>query len=244
MNQSAEIGQLATALAKAQAAMTHAAKSAENPHFRSKYADLAAIIDATRGPLSAHGLSVVQLPFREASEVGVVTRLLHASGEWIESRLTVTVPQTTAQAVGSALTYCRRYAWQSITGIAADEDDDGTAASGTPVEPKPAAKPRTVGRETKPTPQPTPDTSTASFTINGKTHTTAGIGRDDALRVWTLSAMLEKAAGRGTAKEVMMQTANVDTSLKLTAATGKAVIAALREACGAAGVDPDAEVAA
>lgn len=242
MNQSQEVGALATALAKAQAAMTHAAKSAENPHFRSKYADLAAIIDATRGPLAANGLSVVQLPFREASEVGVVTRLLHASGEWIESRLTVTVPQTTAQAVGSALTYCRRYGWQSITGIAADADDDGTAASGdaTAPAPKATAKPRTVVRN----PQPMPDASTASFTINGKTHTTAGIGRDDALRVWTLSAMLEKAAGKGTAKEVMMQTANVDTSLKLTAETGKAVIAALREACGAAGVDPDAEVAA
>lgn len=111
------------------------------------------------------------------------------------------------------------------------------ARSGRKPEPAPA---RTTVRN----PQPTPDASTATFTLNGKTHTTAGIGRDDLLRVWTLSAALEKASGKGTAKEVMMQTANVDTSLKLTAETGKAVLAALREACGAAGVDPDAEVAA
>jgi hypothetical protein len=233
MMMSEHIGALAAALAKAQATMGHASKTAENPHFRSRYADLAAVIEATRGPLAAQGLAMVQCPFREGQEVGMVTRLLHASGEWIESRLTVLVPQPTAQAVGSALTYLRRYAWQSMVGLAADDDDDGTAAvgPGPTVVVTNASGPR-GGLAGEPKPGPT-------FTVNGKRISTAGIGKDDLLRVWTLSASLEKVAGKGSAKDVMQQTAQVDSSLKLTAADGPRVVAALRDACGAAGYDPD-----
>lgn len=81
-------------------------------------------------------------------------------------------------------------------------------------------------------------------TVNGKDYQTAGIKRDALLAVWRLSAALEKASGKGAAKAVMEEKAGVDSSLQLTAESGAAVIVALREACGAAGVDPDAEVAA
>lgn len=128
------IADLATALAKAQAEIKHAEKSAENPAFKRegkvlKYATLADVWDACRGPLTKHGLAVVQEPARTDYGISVTTTLLHTSGQWLSSTLEVPVGGGTAQALGSALTYARRYALASIVGIAPDEDDDGNAAS-------------------------------------------------------------------------------------------------------------------
>ncbi len=126
---SASIARLACALAKAQSEMTGASKDSLNPHFKSKYADLAAIWDACRGPLSRHELAVVQLPSAIGSIVTVTTLLVHSSGEYIGEALTLTATQDTPQGVGSAITYGRRYGLASLVGIA-PEDDDGNAASG------------------------------------------------------------------------------------------------------------------
>lgn len=123
------IGKLADALAKAQAEMEGAAKDSTNPHFRSKYADLASLREACR-PLSKYGIAHVQLPQAEGARVTVTTILIHSSGEWIASDLGLTAGQNTPQAVGSALTYGRRYGLAAMAGIApTDEtDDDGEAA--------------------------------------------------------------------------------------------------------------------
>ena len=146
---SSEIGELAKALAAAQGEMTAAAKDASNPHFKSRYATLASVWDAIRGPLSRNGLSVSQVLETPDAGPGVIVRtmLLHTSGQWIASRYVMPIPdKLTPQAVGSAITYARRYALSAIVGIAPDDDDDGNAASVTPArqeatKPAPKAEP-------------------------------------------------------------------------------------------------------
>jgi hypothetical protein len=125
------IDHLAAALAKAQGQIHAAEKSRKNEHFRSKYATLADVWDACRGPLSANGLSVAQLVRAADGGVEVETVLLHASGQSISSVLALPVAQNTAQGLGSAITYGRRYGLAAMVGVAPDEDDDGNAASGT-----------------------------------------------------------------------------------------------------------------
>lgn len=122
------IGKLADALAKAQAEVAGASKDRENPHFKSKYADLASVWDACRVALSKNGLAVVQLAESDGDKAAVVTILTHASGEWIKGRIVLKPMKADAQGVGSALTYGRRYGLAAMVGVA-PEDDDGNAAS-------------------------------------------------------------------------------------------------------------------
>lgn len=137
---SASIAALAAALAKAQGEMEGAAKGNVNPHFKSKYADLASIWDACREPLSKHGLSILQPVRADGPQVTVTTILAHSSGEWIEESLTMTAQKNDPQGVGSAITYGRRYGLASMVGIA-PEDDDGNAASNRPSLPMEQAQP-------------------------------------------------------------------------------------------------------
>jgi len=124
MKTSEQISELAAALAAAQGMMENAIMNRVNPHFKSKYADLAAIFDAARKPLSANGLAIVQT----IGDGVLHTRLLHTSGQWIASEHPL--PMTgRPQEIGSALTYARRYSLSALIGIAADEDDDANAAS-------------------------------------------------------------------------------------------------------------------
>jgi len=123
MNTSEQISELAAALAKAQGAMENAIMNRTNPHFKTKYADLAAVLNAARKPLSANGLAIVQT----IGDGVLHTRLLHTSGQWIASEHPL--PMTgRPQEIGSALTYARRYSLSALIGIAADEDDDATGA--------------------------------------------------------------------------------------------------------------------
>ena len=128
MRQSESINELATALAKAQGQMGAAIKGAENPFFKSSYADLGSVIKAIKEPFAANGLSYVQFPICQDNTAGLVTRLMHSSGQWLEQDYTLPVGKFDAQGVGSAITYARRYALQAIAGIPAG-DDDGNAAS-------------------------------------------------------------------------------------------------------------------
>lgn len=128
MNKSDSIVELSKALHAAQGEMSGAKKGAKNPFFNSSYADLGAVVDAVRTPFFNHGLSYSQFPVYQDGMAGVVTILMHTSGEWIESTLLLPVGKKDAQATGSAITYARRYALQSIAGIPS-EDDDGNAAS-------------------------------------------------------------------------------------------------------------------
>ena len=121
---------LARALAKAQAVMQSASKDKTNPAFRSRYADLASVWDACREALTTNGLAVAQLvTSADKSSVTVETRLLHESGESLSSILTLPVEKATAQGVGSAITYARRYGLSAMVGVAPDDDDDGNEAS-------------------------------------------------------------------------------------------------------------------
>lgn len=126
---SASIGKLSAALAKAQGQMSGAAKDSSNPHFNARYADLASIWEACRGPLSQNELAVIQLPKTDGAKVYVTTILSHSSGEFISETVGCTVRDAGPQAVGSGITYLRRYSLAAFTGIAPD-DDDGEGAEG------------------------------------------------------------------------------------------------------------------
>jgi hypothetical protein len=135
---STEINELATALAKAQGDIKPAAEVGENPHFKSKYATLASVWDACREPLSTNGIAVIQLPFNSGDgEIGIVTRVCHSSGQWVQGRLCVKPAKFDPQGAGSVITYLRRYMLASFAGVAPGDDDDGNAASlGEPGAPK------------------------------------------------------------------------------------------------------------
>lgn len=126
---SGEITELAKALALAQAEMEGAEKGALNPHFGKKYADLTSVWDACRVPLSKHGLSVIQQPVTGDEGIGVVTTLLHQSGQWMRSTLWMKPERPGPQAAGSAITYARRFSLAAFVGVC-PEDDDGEAAQG------------------------------------------------------------------------------------------------------------------
>ena len=143
MQRSEEIAKLATALAKAQGAIEDAEKDSLNPHFKARYADLAAVRRAVRKPLADNAISVIQLPRSNGDYVEVETILLHESGEFIGETLTVPLAVKTPQGLGSALSYARRYSLMSILGVAASDDDDAEGAmvrSSNGPPPKPPAK--------------------------------------------------------------------------------------------------------
>lgn len=150
---SEQIGELAASLAKAQGTILTADRDKKNPFYGSKYADLASCWATIRKPMSENGLAIVQLAETDGPAVVVTTILAHSSGQWISGRLAMTPvrqlgkaegggwePASDPQAIGSAITYARRYALSAIAGVAAD-DDDGNAASGRKESPAAGAKP-------------------------------------------------------------------------------------------------------
>jgi hypothetical protein len=139
MTTSESINEIAAALAKAQASMKNAALNKVNPHFRSKYADLAGIRDTVVPVLATNGIAVVQTIEPTDTSAVVITRLVHLSGQWVESCCPV-LGAGDMQKMGSAITYARRYSLSAICGIAADEDDDANAAVQQPAKPVAVAK--------------------------------------------------------------------------------------------------------
>jgi hypothetical protein len=137
MEKSESITKLMTALVKAQSAIKVAKKDSSNPFFKSKYADLSAIIDAIKEPLNKHGLVFMQIVDMVEGTTVVKTILAHESGEYIGGNIPVVVAKPNdPQALGSAITYAKRYGLQAIVGVPADDDDDGNAASGKGSAPK------------------------------------------------------------------------------------------------------------
>jgi hypothetical protein len=144
MKTSESIESLAAALAMAQGEFTAPPKSktADVPmksggRYSYSYADLAEVIETIRPVMTKHGLSVSQLPSRTEQGFELVTRLMHKSGQWIEG--SIPLPEgRSPQELGSLLTYYRRYALCGVTGVAADEDDDGKGAG---KDTKPPSKP-------------------------------------------------------------------------------------------------------
>ena len=162
---SESIANLAAALCKAQAAMKAAPMNATNPFLKNRYADLGSIIETGRKPLADNGLSYSQLAIGDAHTIGVETILMHDSGEWISSIITLDTSdekgKSSAQVAGSIISYLRRYSLASILGIYADEDTDGNEPK------KPQAKPQTsapVHPQSEPEP-PEPVTGPPTMTL-------------------------------------------------------------------------------
>jgi hypothetical protein len=120
--------ELFAALSKAQGEIENASKNAANPHFKSKYADLAEILNTTRPVFAANGLSLSQFPGFNGSLASVTTVIAHASGGYITAVASCVPAKSDAQGIGSATTYLRRYSAAAAAGIA-QEDDDGNAAA-------------------------------------------------------------------------------------------------------------------
>ena len=146
-----DVGALFAALAKAQGQMGAAKKGAANPHFKSKFADLASVLEAILPPLNANGLALVQMPGHSEDKVTLTTMITHSSGGWMCSKAATALGRKNdAQAVGSAITYLRRYCAQAALALPA-ADDDGEAAMGrgnsrpAPAKPKPAPQKRGGG---------------------------------------------------------------------------------------------------
>ena len=173
---SAETDKLAVALAAAQGEIEAADKDSENPHFKSRYADLASVWRACRAQLSRAGLAVVQVPTRGSDGALVLVSRLMCGTQWIESVLPI-AKAANAQELGATLTYLRRYVLSAMVGVAPDDDDDGESDQGrgngrrepapqypgrqqppptrTPQAP-PAAKKPEGGAPPPPTPKPAP----------------------------------------------------------------------------------------
>jgi hypothetical protein len=158
VNQSPTIGELAKALAAAQAEMPKIPMNATNPFLKNRYADLGSVIEASRPILAKHGLAICQMPTLGEHFVGVGTRLLHSSGEWLEDMVLLPLVEEKGlklgQVAGSIITYLRRYAWSAALGLYADEDTDGGLPTGKPAN----------GQQAHPAAATTPNESKAAPT--------------------------------------------------------------------------------
>ena len=132
MLMSEKIDQIAEALIAVQSEMGTVTKENENPYFKSKYADLAAVHRLCMPILTKNGLCVSQVCAPSEKGVKIVTLLLHKSGQYLGSELEMIPTKMDPQGIGSAITYARRYALMAIIGLVAEEDDDGNAASTPP----------------------------------------------------------------------------------------------------------------
>jgi hypothetical protein len=129
MKTSEQIDLISAAIVACQAECGHANFDSKNPHFKSKYASLAEVIDTAKPVLAKHQLAVLQLPgYRQDIGPVLCTRILHASGQWIEEEMILNPIKNDPQGIGSALTYMRRYSIPGVTLMASEEDDDGNAA--------------------------------------------------------------------------------------------------------------------
>ena len=135
MKHSEQINELGSALVKAQLLISGATKDGTNPHFKSNFATLQSCIEASRPALTENGLSVIQgAETNEHGGISLTTMLLHTSGQWVQASLEmtpdpVTMKRNASQALGSALSYARRYGYSSLVGLYQTDDDGESAGS-------------------------------------------------------------------------------------------------------------------
>lgn len=144
--------EMAKSLAAAQAEIENASKNSSNPHFRSKYADLAEVLATARPVYAKHGLALIQGGTYDGTYVTVTSLLTHSSGGHVTHDMSCVPAKADAQGVGAAMTYLRRYSAAAIYGIA-QEDDDGNTASGRPAPAAPALPSPPPAKGWKPTPE-------------------------------------------------------------------------------------------
>lgn len=130
MNKSESIAELAKALSSFQGEVIQPLKDKSNPFFKSKYVPLENVVEAITKTASKYGLSFTQYPINQENKVGIVTILMHSSGEYIETEPVFAQPaKNDPQATGSVITYLKRYSLSAVFGITSDEDDDGNNAT-------------------------------------------------------------------------------------------------------------------
>ena len=130
---SIDSGELSAALAKAQCEMANPRFDKTNPHFRNKFASLAAVRDAVLPILAKHGIACVQDLTNVEGGVACTTTLMHSSGQRATfGPLKMPVSKNDAQGFGSAATYARRYHLMAVANVVGDEDDDANSATGKP----------------------------------------------------------------------------------------------------------------
>ena len=193
---------IAAALAAAQAEMGKALKQANNPHFRSKYADLGSVMDACLPALNRHGIAVIQPTLDDDDSRYVETILLHSTGEKLSCRVPLIVQKNDMQGYGSAVTYARRYGLMCMAGIA-PEDDDGNAAA--------EAAPKDQPRQRKAEP-------TTTAVAEAKQYLTDAESMDDLKQRFSnlpsaIKAMPEIIAVKDHRKEALQQTATIAADL-------------------------------
>lgn len=128
MRSSDTLTKISPALVKAINAIEGVKKGADNPFFKSKYANLESVIEAAHGALEANGLAVMQGPGpMDGNCITLTTRLIHESGEWVETDFSLPAGKMDPQAAGSAITYARRYSLMAMLNMPA-VDDDGEAS--------------------------------------------------------------------------------------------------------------------
>jgi len=123
MKTSEAINELATALNKAQSGMTGAKKGATNPFFKKSYSDFSMVIEAISQPFADNGLCFVQAAEMNEMKAAVTTRIMHVSGQYIESVTELPPTKNDAQGVGSAISYAKRYGLQALAGVPSVDDD-------------------------------------------------------------------------------------------------------------------------
>lgn len=185
--QSDDIKELASALSKAQGVMDTAKKDKENTFFKSKYADMHSVREASKKALADNGLSIIHIP--DIDELGnqiLVPQLMHSSGQWIRGFLKVTPVNTQPQVILAALTYMKRGGYGAMTGVVAeDEDDDGNEANGRDTEQKQTSSQPTQQRTGTPgssaplsAQQPLPHPANAPAITAGKSVFASKVERD------------------------------------------------------------------
>lgn len=143
MNLERATPELFAAIAKAQAEVENATKSSSNPHFRSKYADLAEVLNTVRPVLARNGIGILQSTEFDGAKVSVTTALAHTSGGVVTAVASCVPAKTDAQGIGAATTYLRRYSLAAMAGVAQEDDDGNAAAHG--------GKPAPIVHQIKPT---------------------------------------------------------------------------------------------
>lgn len=173
---SPELNQLAAALSAAQGELRNPPKDSVNPHFKSRFADLATVRDTVKPVLTKYKLSVVQMPC-EVDGVGpsLCTMLLHESGQFVRATVGLYPAKKDPQGIGSAITYARRYGLQAVLGVVADDDDDGEAATRPPQQQQRQQQPAKPG---PPPADPTMDRIKAAKTVEELRAVYDGIPQD------------------------------------------------------------------
>lgn len=173
--ESATVEAVSAALVACQGALRPAAKEANNPAFKTRYADLASVMDAIREPMLAAGLAInhQQLP-GEAGRLYLRTVLRHKSGEFLACVTVMPLGKQDAHGMGSALTYARRYATAAMLGVVQDDDDGNSAAA-----PAPASRPAASQAPASAAPPPVPASKQQIDSI-GKAIQEAGLSQERA----------------------------------------------------------------